>query len=285
MKKKLTALIAFLITALVLVGCTVTVEPMEPITGKRLDVPFAEASSPNATVNSGDAERFKAHLAPNFNEDVIVFDLRNAKPGMEMNIRNERGGQIAFTDSFIFGKNRASVQSMSGFNLDLTAVGVVGPTECVGFCIVVPKSVYANNTLIIDVDNPSNSTAELFAYGAMYWDLNEPNDNRSQAVAVDSTGDEGAFETLGDVDYWKGFPNKSGTIHIKMASGQLVPESIVYTSSGQPAAGANLIPVGTSGLEYKIVILKDEVLALSLVGDVAAAPDLSKYTISFVPDP
>lgn len=282
MKKKLTALIAFLITALVLVGCTVTVEPMEPITGKRLDVPFAEASSPNATVNSGDAERFKAHLAPNFNEDVIVFDLRNAKPGMEMNIRNERGGQIAFTDSFIFGKNRASVQSMSGFNLDLTAVGVVGPTECAGFCIVVPKSVYANNTLIIDVDNPSNSTAELFAYGAMYWDLNEPNDNRSQAVAVDSTGDEGAFETLGDVDYWKGFPEQVGTFHIRMASSQLVPKAVVYDGSGQQVPTAKLVPVPGSSLEYTVTVYGSEVLALSLAGDVAAAPDFSKYDIVFL---
>lgn len=306
MKKKLTAFIAFLITALVLVGCSIEAGPSSLLTGEKITADTADIDLELARVSSGSDERYQIAFKEGFGADVLIIDIRETDytSGVTLNVRNNRGGQIAFSKSNIFGKDSDTVDLLSlDGNFSTQAIVPVGPAQCMGICVILPKSTYKGNTLIVDVDNPSNSSVAVHVYGADYQDKGEPtNDSISGAVELEyETSGFGAFETINDVDYWKPVasvstnaivPSGPVEVRIEMESADIEPFAEIYSPDAGKYFPLPLVrdfsdpnvywTAPGSGLEN--LILEGELLVLSSLHGLASEKTFSGYEVSFHPE-
>ncbi|MFA5550571.1 MAG: hypothetical protein WDA03_03040 [Trueperaceae bacterium] len=113
------------------------------------------------------------------------------------------------------------------------AIGVT-PVACRGSCIVLPA---ADDTYYFQVSGATLPTQyDVFVYGSDYLDLGEPGNDSQAGAATYFLGeeDEGAIETMGDVDWWlvAGLDPLGEPMEF-VATGELDLELYVVTLAGE----------------------------------------------------
>ncbi|MDT3682261.1 MAG: hypothetical protein ROY82_07285 [Truepera sp.] len=150
----------------------------------------------------------------------------------------------------------------------------IGTTQrCRGSCIIM--SAKFGNTYYARVTNDSGSAVNtnVYFYGDVQQDQEEPNDTPGQATYFDMSalaGDNGAIELLYDVDFWK--TSGPGTVEFKPASGNpLELRLAVVNSAGTVIAG----PIGPGSIS----VFANDILKVYSNNNRAGAPARSHYNL------
>lgn len=197
MQKKLTALVAFLITALVLVSCTVTVEPVEPPLIK-VTATDDVAPEPLATVTQN--RTIEVTVPGSLDGDLVVFEA--AGPGTKrIVVRDSYGNVVGGSSSPHYFVPESGLGTLSDFSSELGTESVGATSKCIGPCVIVDSS---NSTKKYTVEVRTTGESDFYAYASDYGDETEPQNNDSSSAPDLYSGDEvvGAFETVNDKDYY-----------------------------------------------------------------------------------
>ena len=216
---------------IVLAGCSISVEPFEP-----------EATVVNAQPPSDDPPAVATgSLAPGESvfyrvnvpgpvataSEIMVYDLdvandstQNGSNLFSLRLYNTGGGLLASSVSHTGFTSGAGADTSS-----LSSTGALQPQglsiawQCLGPCIISPTPF----DRYIRIENISNDAwaYSLFAFGEVYSDTNETNNNTESGATSLSTFDEGAIETIGDVDFYR-----------VQADGELFFDSLAAASLG-----------------------------------------------------
>lgn len=144
---------------------------------------------------------------------------------------------------------------------------------CAGPCVV---QNLASGTYYARIANRSSSTANvsLYAFVRNYDDSNEPANNSvgtAPFLPFSASGDSGAIETLGDVDYW--VMNGTGTLSFASSSAAQL-QADVYTNTG--AYLTTLLP----GQSYGPLYTGDYVKVYALNNERAGVSGASVYFVT-----
>lgn len=197
MKKKLVTLLAFITTALVLVACGGVVVESPPSPKEVTAVEFVDVDNPLATFNGN--RGVIATVPGSLSGDMVVFEATGSKVNRIV-VRDSNMNVIAGSNSPDFFVGPADVGTLDVQEFDFETAAVTG-AKCFGPCVVVEQP-SSTTKFFIEVYSAGNT--EFFSYAADYGDPGEPgNDNSNGSVNL-IVGDTvlGAFETLGDEDYY-----------------------------------------------------------------------------------
>ena len=127
--------------------------------------------------------------------DLVVVEL---SANLRLELTTVTGATVlgVSTGPEFFGANEVTTAG-----LDPAAIGVT-PAACRGSCIVLPA---ANDNYYFQVSGATLLTPyDVFVYGSDYLDLGEPGNDGQAGAATYFLGeeDEGAIETMDDVDWW-----------------------------------------------------------------------------------
>ncbi len=176
----------------------------------------------------------------------------------------------------LLSASRAFFSRAAGFSR-VDGAGAMSPTTvtpgplCGGSCVVVPSP--GSSYLIRITNGPSSGNVQLYAFGRGYEDQNEPaNNSQGGAPGLPVFGsDQGAIETVGDVDYW-----------------EVQANGFVYFTSGDFAAEAHLLPLAGSpiliGSDGLFALAGEIVRVRATNADRAAVAGLSVYTLEHEED-
>lgn len=273
MKRFNFVLAAAVAATLLLSACNITITPSGPPTP---DVTRSAGTDPGAvtwsgTVPAGGAVIFKLDVPSGVSDnfDVIYLELNS---NLQLELRDPNTYSIVATSvgPSYFARGTGGLTA-NAVDLDTQAIGVA--TTCRGSCIILPgpsaRSFYAR------VVNNSGSpvSTSLYFYGDVEQDTNEPNDATTTATSFDvfsGSGDKGAIELLGDVDYYR--MSGQRTVQFSPAPGNPVALRIdLLNPTGVVIGGLN----GPGTLN----VYTGDYLRVSSAAGRAGAPATSQYTL------
>lgn len=166
----------------------------------------------------------------------------------------------------------AEPQAAHGATAAPQSIGV-GQT-CYSSCIIQPNR--GASHYYVGIGNPTASTVyvDLYAYGYVYDDTNEPaNDHMSSAPTLfASSSDSGAIETIGDSDFWR--VQYNGDVTFSVTSSIFAMRVSVYSSNGTRVAG----PYTTADSPF--YAYDGEYLRVYSANDYAGPSGSSRYDLS-----
>lgn len=264
--------------ALFLSACDITVRPAPPPPDPNESVTVG--TSPGSAVTSKTLASGASWLyqvtvpsAVRSSSDVVYLELNQ---NLDMRVRGA-GRNMLYSSSSdqYFGRGVAGIATaaITGMS-DLDAQAINVATECRGSCVIFQPG--DQNTYFLEVTNPRSSsvTYDLFAFGDDFQDEFEPRNNSRADAAVLSVGptfsDNGALETIGDVDFW--YMNANGSVAFEAAESALGIRAELQTSGGSL--------IGTYQRGDTINVNAGQYLRIYSSTDRAAAAGVSVYYLS-----
>lgn len=256
------------LVALVLAGCTITIEPIIPPNA----VDVTATTDPNTpvyadTLSAGDSEVFEITIpqAVRDNYDVVYLELSE---NIELEQRSGTYVLIASSNSADFFARYAD--GLQSVDAGIEEQGISTLVNCRGSCVIFEPT---GGTYYARVKNDSGGSIsyDLYVYGDVLQDDTEDNGSRANAAqfTVGSTVG-GAIETIGDVDYWQ--VTGGGTVAFD-ASNQLGLEATLYDSNGTFVDG----PFAPN---EQFVVLDGDYIRVESTTDRAAASAKSAYYLT-----
>ena len=204
--------VATVLVALALSSCQITVTPIPPEEPDLVVDAQGRTTTPRSlgtlNVPAGETRLVRVTFSR-------VDDAHRLLRYVEVKVDNGDDGDVRL-ESFV-GRSRVGVsQSRNLFAASASALvasaGDLDPSsistnwKCLGPCVA---ERYRSGVVDMRVTNRSSSsrTVDVFAYGTVEADENEPNDVRAEATVVTLSGTvdgtSGAIERIGDVDYFR----------------------------------------------------------------------------------
>jgi len=223
------------LVALVLAGCTITIEPIIPPNA----VDVTATTDPNTpvyadTLSAGDSEVFEITIpqAVRDNYDVVYLELSE---NIELEQRSGTYVLIASSNSADFFARYAD--GLQSVDAGIEEQGIDLSVTCRGSCIIFEPT---SGTYYAHVKNDSGGPIyyDLYVYGDVLQDDTEP-ENGARATAptyVVGTTASGAIETLGDRDFWW-VPGAGGSVAFDAPNANVALEATVLNASGTAVAG------------------------------------------------
>lgn len=252
MKRPITLLSIALAAAVLLSACTITVEPNPP----RL---------PDATVMAGndDMTPVESFVVPAYRDVFVRINVSSTRPVLYIELDRD-------IDLVVFNANRtrlASASSRAFFGQGTTGLAaaallepqaITTPIACRGSCVILEQGLSSHYYAVISNTSSSPVSVDLFAFGDYMVDDNEPaNDDETTAPILNvTTGDSGAIEYLGDLDYWRvtqygqfafDAPNGDIGITVTVYNGNEVVDSASHGGSFEVYPGEIVLVKSTMG--------------------------------------
>jgi len=257
--------------ALVLSACTITVEPGPP--------PPRQPSDTRTAANNDAAPVNTYNLAPG--ADVFIrVNVDTTRPvlylelnrNFDLEVFNSSRNRIASaSSSAFFGSGTLGLSTAA--ELDSQALNT--NVACRGSCVILDQGTSDHYFVLITNTSGSAQSVGLFAFGDFFADAGEPNnDTMAAAPTIDLfSGDSGALEVLGDVDYWR----------VPAAAGA----GVVLRFDGNSAVDATLRVVNSAGttvggpiINGDFLVRSGEFIEVASSTSRAAASAASLYSIS-----
>lgn len=256
------------VIALVLAGCTITIEPVIPPNA----VKVTANENPNTPVygdslSAGAAEVFEITIPQAVQDgyDVVYVEL-DTDIELELRAANYASVLMSSNSSEYFGRYSTGLQALDA---DLDSQAITSLVNCRGSCVIFEPT---SSTYYARVKNDSGAPAsyELYVFGDVLQDDTEPaNGSRGSApTLVVGSNVSGAIETINDVDFW--YVSGSGTIAFDAGSPALSLEAHALDSNGVVVAGPY-----TSGDQFEV--FNGEYVRVRSVTERAAASAKSVY--------
>lgn len=234
--RRLTLVAALLLLVGVLAACQVTITYSPPSSYTNVPADATVPSGPTATYTLAGHETADYRVSMSAVSDALFH--AEADGSVTILVMDSSGRPLVSSSSSSYFRSGTSALSLAATNSagGLTTSGITVTDTCTGPCAQVPVS---SSYYYVEVTNTSSSSTsvDLFFYGTPYGDEYETsNDNWSTtSAALNSTGDSGAIETIGDVDYWK--VNQSGTWDFSATSSTIDPVVYIVDGSGNRRYG------------------------------------------------
>lgn len=258
--------------ALVLSACTITVEPGPP-TPRPPDDTVSAGTNPENVVGTytlAPGATVLVRVNSDITRPVLYIELSQ---DMDLEVLNVSRNRIASASSRAFFGSGSLGLSSSGV---LEPQAVTLQVACRGSCVILDQGTSSHYFALIRNTSGASRSVNLFAYGDFFMDTGEPNnDVIATAPALDVvSGDSGALEVLGDVDYWR-VPAAAGTgLVLRFDANNVVGATLrVVNSAGSTLEG----PLTTSGT---FTVNSGEFIEVASSTSRAAASAASVYSIS-----
>lgn len=227
--KRPTLLYSLALAAVVLLSaCTITVEPGPP-----------PPRQPDATVTAGNNFEVPVgtYAIPAGGDFLVRVNVTSTQPVLYLELDDNLDIEV-----FDASRSRLASASSSAFfgrgTTGLTPVSLLDPQAittaitCRGSCVILDQGTSSHYYVLITNTAGSSTSVGLFAYGDIMQDDNEPeNDLDSSAPVLNVvSGERGAIEVLGDVDFWR--VNQNATLEFTSTSPELGITVRVYAFDG-----------------------------------------------------
>lgn len=211
--------------ALVLSACTITVEPGPPPPRSPDDDKTAanDEMSPVASYDLAAGEDILVRLIVDTNRELVFIELDSEIDlAVQANNGTSQRTTLASSSSSAFFAPGATGLGASGLtqgNLSPQALNTL--VNCGGSCVALRAAAHDQLFALITNTSGSRQTVDLYAFGRAVQDTTENTNNSSTNPPVVASGadEQGAIETLGDIDYWRVASN--GTIRFVAAHPEL----------------------------------------------------------------
>ncbi len=232
-------LIAAVVLAALLAACNVTITPTprptpsESITAQGVTV--SPTSRASISVPAGSARWVEVTYPSNASADLMYFEIGNAA-GVRLEFYNQTGSvrQLVSRSASLFADQLSTLDSLSISAPDEVGGSAIRPGayQCLGPCVATPYVASTRLVRLVNEGTSDRNSVELFAYGGLYDDLNEPNESADDPAVftVESPGEgpTGALEHVNDRDFHRiqcgaGFtePNLRLTLRASVFSGDV----------------------------------------------------------------
>ena len=207
------------------------------------------ASLGSMRVPAGDTRWVRVTFPPAGGAELRYVEVGGS--GVDGNVRLESfeaGDLVGVSESRdLFAASTTALVAPAD-TLDPSSVSV--NWRCMGPCVA---ERYRSGVVELRVTNRSSSarTVDVYAYGAVEADDNEPNDNEANATVVTLTaagdGTSGAIERIGDVDYFRfqcgsGWPQDDITLRMTSGFAGGIVLRLADGSTYDPGATSRAIP-------------------------------------------
>lgn len=258
--------------ALVLSACTITVEPGPPPPRQPDDTRTArnDSANPVNTYDIAAGADILVRIDVDTSSPVLYLELNR---DIDLEVFNAFRNRIASASSRnFFGSGTTGLTTTAA--LEPQAVTVQVP--CRGSCVILDQGTSSHYFLLIRNTSGTSQSVGLFAFGDNFADGLEPaNDVASTAPFLNlASGDSGALEVLGDVDYWR-------------VTGAAAGGTTMIFSVTDPIVGARLRVLNTLGdvvdepdPSGAFTVFTGETIEVASATNRAAASARSFYAIS-----
>ena len=236
MKRAIT-LISVAAAAIVLAACNVTVTPPGP-PANTIDVtatlnPANQLGTINA-LGPGQSQVFRVAVPGSVaSADLIYIELNK---DIELEVLSAAYTSVLFSSNSaaMFASGRLGIQSAgaaAAAATDVESQTVTTPVTCRGSCVLVEGNSVSDPFYVrVRNDGGSATNVDLYVYGDVYGDDNEPvNDSINTAPGLVAF-DAGAIETVNDFDLWR--TNFTGTVAFDTVANGIELEARLLNASG-----------------------------------------------------
>ncbi len=238
MRRRTTLPFLVLATALVLSACNIVIGP--PVKPPTEDATITATSSKGGARDSevlgpGDTFVYRIDVG-SLSKPLLYVELSK---NVDLTLINDSGYAISSSSSNDYFAGGVSALSVAG----ATPSGRVAPQDigvqylCDGSCVIQPLNADSYYARVTNSGNTSTSVS-IWAYGSNYNDTEETaNDAPGSAptIPTDTTGAQGAIETIGDVDYW--IAPQDGQIYFDASQDNPVQLRLLLHSPGGSVTG------------------------------------------------
>lgn len=267
-------LISLALVGLVLSACKIVVTPIPPPQVDATVTATDPGTKPPALWSgsvSGDGVLIRVNVPASVQNgyDLLYVELDS---DVDLEVRGPSyANVIARSENRSYFAQGLSALSAEGTEVSGQAIDLLVP--CRGSCVILPAN--QAGTLFVHVEG--GGTVSLYAYGDFSQDTTEPDNSAiNSAPAFDPTaaaGEQGAIETLGDVDYWR--VTASGITSMLTAAGDPVGLRIeIVDPTGARVAGGGPFAPGTS-----FQVFANDYLRIYSSQGRAGASATSQYTL------
>lgn len=221
-----------------LAACQITITYSPPTSYTTIPAQGSPSSTPTATDTLAGHETVDYRVSMAAVTDALFH--AEADGPVTILIMDSGGRPLVSSSTSAFfqsGLSALSVASLSGSGSGSPRTSAITFTDtCSGPCAQVAVS---DSYYYVEVTNTSASSAsvDLYFYGAPYGDQFETSNNSwtTTTATLNTTGNNGAIETIGDVDYW--YVSVSGTWDFSATSSSIKPAVYIVDSSGNRRYG------------------------------------------------
>ncbi len=262
--------IATLLT-LVLAACAVIIlPPVDPFPNAIEVTPGANGTGNTAllsdTLAGGGSIVYEIDVSGITGDDVIYIEVDG---DLDLKVYNASGTLLASSSSPDY-----FASGSGGLLLAPSTQGISVVVGCRGPCVIRETS---STTLYAELINNGAASRgyDFYAFYDDYGDTGDPGNDSSGGATTLNTSEQGAIETLGDVDYFDIGADGTLSLSVPAAGNPVDIEADVYD------AGNNLIATLTDG--DAVGVFDGESVRVRSDDSRAGASEVSRYTLNLAP--